>query len=93
MDLIDVLLARIYSSGGARRPWKDQLSDWLLDRYVSQGSLNARDIIDGLFLFRPALYEVLLKQSDLQDDLAAVLTPAQRVNLSTSLPDSTLLTA
>jgi len=93
MDPLQLLLARIYPLGGARRPWKDQLSDWLLDRYVSQGSLNARDIIDGLFLFRPALYEVLLKQSDLQDDLAAVLTPAQRAGHQRSSPDSTLLTA
>jgi len=93
MDLLSILLVRIYPLGGARRPWKDQLSDWLLDRYARQGSLTARDLLDGLFLFRPALYEVLLKQSDLQDDLAAVLTPAQRAGHQSSSPDSTLLTA
>ncbi len=93
MDLMQLLLARIYSPGGARRPWKDQLSDWLLDRHARQGSLTPRDLLDGLFLFRPALLEALLKQSDLQADLAAMLAPAQRVNLSTSSPDSTLLTA
>jgi hypothetical protein len=89
MDLLSTLLSNIYSPGGARRPWKDQLSDWLLDRYVSQGSLNARDLLDGLFLFRPALLEVLRKQSDLQADLAAVLTPAQDAGHQSATPDST----
>lgn len=92
MDLLSLLLARIYSTHSARRPWKDHLSDWLLDRYARQGSLTARDLLDGLLLFRPTLLDALLHHPDLQDDLAAVLTPAQRAGQPPS-PDSTVLTA
>jgi hypothetical protein len=88
MDLMQLLLARVYSPG-ARRPWKDHLSNWLLDRYARQGFLTAKDLLDGLFLIRPALYHVLLAQSDLREELAAVLTPAQCAGHPRATPNST----
>lgn len=75
LDLLSLLLARVYPPGGARRPWKDQLADWLLDRSAQQGSLDARDLLEGLRLVRPAFLEALRHQPDLREDLAAALTP------------------
>lgn len=89
MDLLSLLLARIYLTHGARRPWKDQLSDWLLDRHASHGAVEARDVLHGLFLYRPQLLEDLLKRPDLQDDLTAVLDPSWRAPHARSSPDST----
>ena len=71
------LLSILYPPRAIRRHWRDQLSDWLLDLYEHGHVPTARDLLDGIFLFRPALLEILLAQPHLKDGVLATLNSAE----------------
>lgn len=88
-ELTARLLAIIYANPTVQHGWKDHLSDWFLDLYTRRRTLDAHDILNGLFLFRPQLLERILDRPDLKDQLVAAMNPATHTPGATIAPQPT----
>ena len=85
--LTQQLLAVLFAEPDIHWPWKDELSDWLIDLVDGVSSTpadavldphNPHALLDHLFVYHPQVLERLLENPRVKDELEAFLTPVDQ---------------
>jgi hypothetical protein len=74
--LAQQVLDLIYHDSGVRRPYKDSLTDWILDTQPRTEPLDTRTLLEYLALHQPDVLSRLKINGRLKDEIAQVLRGA-----------------
>lgn len=71
--LAKAILEILYHDPGARRRWKDELSDWILDTRSAQQPLNPVALLQHLRWFYPQVYDRVIGNVQVRDEVRDVM--------------------